>query len=203
MIAAVVLAAGLSTRMGGRPKALLPFDARDSFLTRIVRTFNEAGIDEVVVVVGHEGVEVAAALDASGLRARSIANPEYRQGQFTSVLAGLSAIDRPEVEGFLLALVDAPLFSASTVRQVVARFEKTHPPVVRAVRGAEHGHPVLIARALFGALRGADPASGAKPVVRGNVSAEGDVEVDDPGAFVDVDTPEDYEAHIRPRFGTD
>ena len=55
MIAAVVLAAGLSTRMGGRPKGLLPFDSRDTFVSRIVRTFNEAGVADVVVVVGHEG----------------------------------------------------------------------------------------------------------------------------------------------------
>lgn len=196
MIAAVVLAAGLSSRMGGRPKGLLPFDTRDTFVTRIVRTLNEAGVDEVVVVVGHEGARVAASVAASGLAARVLTNPDYNLGQFTSVLTGLSAVDRPEVDGFLLALVDAPLFSADTVRQVVARFEAVHAPVVRAVRGSEHGHPVLIARTLFDALRSTDPAHGAKPIVRGHVSAAGDVEVDDPGAFIDIDTPEDYERFI-------
>jgi CTP:molybdopterin cytidylyltransferase MocA len=90
--------------------------------------------------------------------------------------------------------VDAPLFSSDTVRRVVERFEESHSPVVRAVRGDDHGHPVLIGRALFEALRTADPAFGAKPVVRGNVSAAGDVEVDDAGAFIDIDTPEDYAA---------
>jgi CTP:molybdopterin cytidylyltransferase MocA len=67
------------------------------------------------------------------------------------------------------------------------------------VRGPEHGHPVLIARALFDALRQADPALGAKPIVRGHVSQAGDVEVDDAGAFIDIDTPEDYERFIRSR----
>lgn len=197
MLAAVVLAAGLSSRMGGRPKGLLRFDTRDTFVTRIVRTFNEAGITDVVVVVGHEGASVAESVLSSGLSARIVVNADYQQGQFTSVRAGLDAVDRPDVDAFLLALVDAPLFAAETVRRVVARFRETSAPVVRAVHGDAHGHPVLISRALFAALAAADPAFGAKPVVRGHVSPAGDVEVDDAGAFIDIDTPEDYERVIR------
>lgn len=200
MVAAVVLAAGLSTRMGGRPKGVLPFDDRDTFVTRIVRTFADAGVGDVVVVVGHEGALVGESVVRSGLPARVVTNPEYERGQFTSVLAGLYAVSQPGVDGFLLALVDAPLFSAETVRRVVARFEQTGAPVIRAVRGSEHGHPVLLSRALFDELRRADPAFGAKPIVRSHVSAAGDVEVDDPGAFIDIDTPEDYERVIRSRL---
>ncbi|MGE3956724.1 MAG: NTP transferase domain-containing protein [Vicinamibacterales bacterium] len=202
MVSAVVLAAGLSTRMGGRPKGLLAFDQRDSFVSRIVRTFNEAGVDDVVVVVGHEADRVAAAVGESGLPARVIRNPDYQQGQFTSVLAGLDAIDRPGVDAFFLALVDAPLFSAGTVAALRARFETVGAPVVRAVRGHTHGHPVLIGRALFDALRRTDPAHGAKPIVRAHASAAGDVAVDDAGAFVDVDTPEDYAALANLKGGT-
>ena len=65
MLAAAVLAAGLSTRMGGRPKGLLRLDDRDVFVTRIVRTFNEAGIRDVVVVVGHEAAAVRRAVESS------------------------------------------------------------------------------------------------------------------------------------------
>ncbi len=187
----MVLAAGLSTRMGGRSKALLPIE-QDTFVTRIVRTFRDAGIQDVVVVVGHQADDVRRVVEHSGLPARVVCNPSFADGQFTSVLAGLEALDRPGVDAVVLALVDAPLFSASTVRQLVQRFAETGAPVVRAVRGREHGHPVLLGRVLFGTLRSADPAYGAKPVVRGHVSSEGDVTVDDPGAFVDIDTPEDY-----------
>jgi molybdenum cofactor cytidylyltransferase len=192
MISAVVLSAGLSTRMGGEPKGLLRFDDRDTFLTRIVRTLNESGIDDVVVVLGHEALRVRDVVRRSGLSARCVVNERYREGQFSSLLAGLAEVDRPEISGMLLALVDAPLFSVATVHAIVERFERTQAPVVRAVRGAEHGHPVLISRSLFSALSEADPALGAKPVVRGHASASGDVTVDDPGAFVDIDTPEDY-----------
>ena len=192
MIAAIVLSAGLSTRMGGVPKGLLRFDDRDRFVTRIIRTLNEAGIADVVVVLGHEAARVAAVVEQSGLSARCVVNGEFREGQLSSLRAGLDAIDRPEVEAVLLSLVDAPLFAASTVRAVVQRFEQTLAPVVRAVRGSEHGHPVLIGRAIFAELRQVRPSHGAKPVVRGHASAQGDVPVDDPGAFVDIDTPDDY-----------
>jgi len=90
-----------------------------------------------------------------------------------------------------MTLVDVPLVHASTVRAVVDRYRQTRARVVRPVRCGEHGHPVLIDRALFEAIRHADPASGAKPVIRANVSAAGDVPVDDDGAFADFDTPDD------------
>ncbi len=192
MISAVVLAAGLSTRMGGEPKGLLRFDERDTFVTRIVRTFVEAGIADIVVVVGHAAPQVRAAIEASGLPVRVVVNGDYQQGQFSSLLAGLDAIDLPKVEAMLLTLVDAPLFAASTVAAVVRRFDESGAPVVRAVRGSEHGHPVLVARSLFAPIRASDPRAGAKAVVRGHASTAGDVPVDDPGAYIDIDTPSEY-----------
>ena len=92
----------------------------------------------------------------------------------------------------LMTLVDVPLVSADTVRAVLDRYHATHAAIVRPVRGAEHGHPVLVDRSLFGELRAADPASGAKPVIRAHVSAPGEVTVEDEGAFLDIDTPEAY-----------
>ena len=92
----------------------------------------------------------------------------------------------------LLTLVDTPFVSAETVRAVVQRYRTVHAPIVRPVRGAEHGHPVLIHRTLFDALRAADPVSGMKPIVRAHVSAAGDLPVEDEGAFLDIDTPGDY-----------
>lgn len=192
MIPAVVLAAGKSSRMG-RPKATLPLDEHDTFLTRIVRTFLAASIDDVVVVVGHDKDAIIPAFAASGLPARFVENRDSERGQLSSVLAGLAVVDRPGVAAMLLTLVDVPLIAPSTVRAVVDRYRTTHAAIVRPVRGNEHGHPVLIDRALFDALRRADPDSGAKAIVRAHVSPAGDVEVDDEGAFADIDTPDEYE----------
>jgi molybdenum cofactor cytidylyltransferase len=192
MIPAVVLAAGKSTRMGGRTKALLPVDDRETFVGRIVRTFREAGVEEIVIVAGHEAGRLSAAVEEGRLAARVIVNQAFESGQFSSVLAGLEAVDRPDVEAILLTLVDVPLVSAATVRAVLERYHLTAAPIVRPVQGDLHGHPVLIDRRLFAALRAADPDTGAKPVVRAHVSLAGDVDVDDPGAFADVDTPGEY-----------
>ena len=76
---------------------------------------------------------------------------------------------------------------------MVDRYKATNAPIVRPVRGDEHGHPVLIDRSLVSLLRTADPTTGAKPIVRDHVSAAGNVSVDDDGAFFDIDTPEAYE----------
>lgn len=195
MIPAIVLAAGCSTRMG-RSKAMLPLDGGDTFLTRIVRTFRAAGIDDVVIVLGHQAEQVAATFAASGLPARLVLNTDYETGQLSSVIAGLSVVDRPGVAATLLTLVDVPVVAATTVRAVVDRYRETSALVVRPTSGDRHGHPVLIDRTLFDPLRRADWAQGIKPIIRAHASAAGDVQVDDPGAFLDVDTPAEYEALI-------
>ena len=201
MIPAIVLAAGKSTRMG-RQKATLPL-ATDTFLSRIVRTFHEADVSEVIIVVGHLADKITSSWSPASGIARFVLNPNYETGQFSSLLAGLNALDTPSVSGALVTLVDVPLVSSTTVRAVVDRYLATHAPIVRPTRGAEHGHPVLIDRSLFETLRRADPLVGAKAIVRGHASREGDVESDDEGAFRDVDTMEDYQrliAEQRPRL---
>jgi molybdenum cofactor cytidylyltransferase len=191
VIPAIVLAAGQSTRMGSRPKASLPIGG-DTFLTRIVRTFLAANVDDVVVVLGHEAEAVAATFLASGLPARLVVNRNYASGQLSSVLTGLRAVDRPGVAAVLLTLVDVPLVTSRTVQAVVDCYRRSGAAVVRPTAGSRHGHPVLIDRRLFEELRRSDDSTGIKPVIRQHASVEGDLAVDDPGAFFDVDTPEDY-----------
>jgi molybdenum cofactor cytidylyltransferase len=219
VIPAIVLAAGLSTRMGGRSKALLEIGDDETFLTRIVRSFHDAGVNDVVVVVGHEADAVRASLLDHGVRlkpdptaagvgdrphsdrrVRLVLNPAYESGQLSSLLAGLNAVDGPDVRAMLMTLVDVPAASAATIQRVIDCYFETNAPVVRPVRGDEHGHPVLIDRRLFDKLRAANPAEGAKPIVRAYASEPGNVAVDDEGAFFDVDTPADY---ARLRAGAD
>jgi molybdenum cofactor cytidylyltransferase len=192
VIPAIVLAAGKSSRMG-RPKATLQLDGGDTFVTRIVRTFAAAAVTDVIIVVGHDADAVIDAFSGTDLSATFVENPDYEQGQLSSLLAGLRLVDRPGVVATLMTLVDMPLIGVSTVRAVVDRYMATRAPIVRPIRGAEHGHPVLIDRSLFELLRHADPRRGAKDVVRAHASAAGDVAVNDEGAFADADTPDEYE----------
>jgi CTP:molybdopterin cytidylyltransferase MocA len=190
MIPAIVLAAGKSSRMG-RPKATLPLQG-DTFLSRIVRTLRAARVDDVVVVVGHEADRIVHALEQTGASVRFVANPQYESGQLSSLIRGLNAVDRPGIAAALVTLVDVPLVAPDTVRAVIDRYQQTRALIVRPVRHGEHGHPVLVDRSLFDEIRRADPAEGAKAVVRAHASAAGDVEVDDEGAFFDIDTDEAY-----------
>jgi molybdenum cofactor cytidylyltransferase len=197
MIPGVVLAAGRSTRMG-RLKPNLPAGPGRgaTFLTHIVGTLLDAGIDDVVIVVGYEKEAVIGSFVDCGLPARFVENADYDSGQLSSVLAGMRVVDRPGVAAMLVALVDVPFASAQTVRAVVDRYFQTRAPIVRPVHGGRHGHPIVIDRSLFDLLRHADPAEGAKPVVRAHVTPAGEVEVDDEGAFLDIDTPEEYERAV-------
>lgn len=175
----------------GRAKALLPI-GDDTFLTRIVRTLLDAGVDDVVVVVGHDAESIVRDFSASGLPARFVVNREYDRGQLSSLLAGLAVIDRPGVAAALVTLVDVPLVSATTVRAVIDRYRQTHAPIVRPTSGSRHGHPLLLDRSMFDELRAADRETGAKPVVRAHASSDGDIDIADEGAFTDIDTADDY-----------
>ena len=192
VIPAIVLAAGRSSRMG-RAKATLPAGDGHTFLTRIVQTLLDAGVDDVIVVVGYEAEAIAQNFSESGLPARFVVNREYDRGQLSSMLAGVNAIDRPGVTAVLVTLVDVPLVSAATVRAVIDSYRITHAPIVRPTSGERHGHPLLIDRSVFAALRAADPATGAKPIVRAHASPSGDIPIDDEGAFTDIDTMDEYQ----------
>ena len=133
----------------------------------------------------------------------SAAAGSERDGAGRRLLAGLDVIDRPGVTAVLVTLVDVPLVSPATVRAVIDSYRRTRAPIVRPTSGARHGHPLLIDRSIFGALRAADPSTGAKPIVRAHATAAGDIAIDDEGAFTDIDTEEDYRRTISSssRFG--
>jgi molybdenum cofactor cytidylyltransferase len=187
MTPAIVLAAGASTRMG-RPKALLEAGDR-TFIRRILDTLRAAGVQDAVVVIRAGQDEIAAEVEASGF-GRTVLNPRADEGQLSSLIAGLDAIEHHGVYAALVTLVDVPLIGADAVRLLLERAAVSTAPVLRAVHHGRHGHPVIFKRQLFEALRRADPSAGAKAIVRA-VHVE-DVETGDTGVVEDVDTPEDY-----------
>ena len=206
MIPAIVLAAGKSSRMG-RPKALLPIGSSgDVFLTRIITQLRAGGADRIIVVLGGHAAEIRASLLAhrslgEGGPADStltvVDNPQFESGQLSSLLVGIDAADKPGVDAVMVTLVDLPLITAATVRAVLdAHRRSPGAPLVRPRRGERHGHPVIFHRMLFDELRRADPSKGAKPVVHAHAAEEVNVDVDDDGAFIDVDTPDDYKRLI-------
>jgi molybdenum cofactor cytidylyltransferase len=197
MIRAIVLAAGASSRMG-HAKAALPLGATgDTVVSRVVRTLLAGGVPDLVVVAGAHIDAVRRAMPAHERRARVVEHPGWAQGQLSSLLAGLQAIDDPLLEAALVTLVDVPLVQPSTVAAVIEAWRRTRAPIVRPVDGDRHGHPVIFDRTVFADLRAANPAVGAKAVFATHAARVLDVEVKDPGAYKDIDTPGDYEA-MRP-----
>jgi len=187
VIPAIVLAAGASSRMG-EPKALLPIGGR-TFVRRILDTLRDAGLEECVVVVRPDADAVEREISSAGF-GRAVVNTNPTRGQLSSLVTGLDAIDHPRVVAALVTLVDVPLVSVATVTSLLARVPRATAPILRATCGARHGHPVIFRRALFDALRHADPSAGAKAVLR--AYAVEDVDTEDPAVFEDVDTPGDY-----------
>jgi CTP:molybdopterin cytidylyltransferase MocA len=190
-ISAIVLAGGKSSRMG-RPKALLPVgETGHTFLDRVTSTLVEAGLEDIVVVVGADAAAIRAKSRAV-VGVRIVDNPDFERGQLTSLLTGLRAIDTPALTAALVTLIDVPLVSPATVRTLIARQIERNALIVRPVSNGRHGHPVIFSRELFPELRRADPSHGAKPVVHAHAAEMIEVPVDDEGAFTDIDTPEDY-----------
>lgn len=200
MIRAIVLAAGASSRMGQAKAALAVGTTGETVVARVVRTLLSAGLPDVTVVAGAHIDAVRAAMPAFEPRARVVEHLGWAQGQLSSLLAGLAAVEDPQLEAILVTLVDVPLVRPASVAAIVHAWRQTRAPIVRPVDpstslrtdGARHGHPVVFDRAVFDDLRQADPAVGAKAVFAVHASRRLDVPVADDGAYEDVDTPADY-----------
>jgi molybdenum cofactor cytidylyltransferase len=181
--AAIVLAAGRSTRMG-RPKLALSVGGAP-MVERVVSTLLGAGFDLVRVVsapgASHRfpgGVEV-------------VQNPGAEGGIATSIRRGLEGLPE-ETEVAAIALGDMPLVSGETVKKLLSAYEETGSAIVFPEHRGRQGNPVLWGRAFFPALRELEGDRGAKALLAKNRERALAVVVDDPGVCVDVDTPEDY-----------
>lgn len=193
-VTAMVLAAGESTRMGGFPKPLLDLDGR-RFVERILSTLDAAGIDEVVVVLGHEREEVLERADLG--TAEWTANPGYRDGMLSSVQCGVRRARNRDADAALLWPVDFPLVSPSVVSGLVEGLSRAGDDVAIPVVAGERGHPALFARSTFEALLEAPPDEGARAVVYDESTVVTEVDCEDETIFVDIDTPAEYWAAVK------
>jgi molybdenum cofactor cytidylyltransferase len=187
----------------GRPKALLPIGLTgETFLDRVTRTLLDAGVDELFVVVGADAAAIRGyARDIP--RVQILTNPDYEQGQLSSLVTALRQIDQAAATGAVVTLIDVPLVSTGTVRKLIAAHRTRAAAIVRPVSNGRHGHPVIFHSRLFEELCRADPAEGAKSVVRAHADDIYEVPVDDEGAFTDIDTREEYERWIGRLSGLD
>lgn len=189
-IAAVILAAGRSTRMGGPNKLLAEIGGRP-----LVRIAAEEALASrakpVIVVTGHQREKVEAAV--AGLDVTLVHNPDFADGLSTSVKAGLSAVPH-DVDGAIVCLGDMPQVRASLIDQLAAAFdpEKGALVVVPTVDG-KRGNPVIWSKRFFHELMSLEGDVGARHLIGRYPEAVAEVPVTDKAAFVDVDTPDALE----------
>lgn len=192
MLAAVILSAGESSRMG-RAKALLPI-GEGSFIERIVAAVGKTRIDKIVVVLGHNAAELEKQIRR--LPVTIVVNKNYARGQLSSLIAALDCLEKENLDGILLHLVDHPFIDAALVERMIERFYDSRKLIVVPTYRGRRGHPVIFSRALFDELRRAPLDQGAKTVVRAHAADTLEVETDEEGITFDIDTPEDYRRHV-------
>ena len=189
-IAALVLAAGQSRRMGADNKLLAEVDGRP-MVTHAVDVALSAQVRAVLVVTGHEADAVRAAL--AGRNVGFAHNPDYAEGLSSSLRAGLAALP-PDIDGALVLLGDMPRVTAGHIDRLIAAF---NPVEGRAICvptfNGKRGNPVLFARALFADIQSVTGDVGARHLIGQHGDEVAEVAMDDEAIFVDVDTPDALE----------
>lgn len=190
MISSILLAAGQSTRMG-RPKPLLPW-GDESLIRYQMHQLEEAGVDEIIVVLGYRADDVHR--EIRDLRCRVVVNARYHTGRAISLQMGAKAVSR-DTSAIVIVNVDQPR-PAEVLRQIIAAHDGTHVATRPAVDG-HHGHPVVVSGSLREELMAARDEDGG---LRGVLEQHADEILDVPANDVttlDMNTPEEYQAALR------
>lgn len=188
MIAAVVLAAGESSRMG-LPKQNLRLRGVP-MLQAVLDTIRGTMVDRVVVVLGAHEPEVRKGVDFRGVRV--VVNMAHREGMSASIRAGLAEV--PNAEAALIVLGDQPLLDPRTVDALIRAYRSSGSPIVVPVYEGRRGNPVLFDSRLFREVMAVTGDVGAKAVVRAHPREVLEVPVGDQGVVVDIDLPADYDS---------
>jgi molybdenum cofactor cytidylyltransferase len=185
-VAGIILAAGASQRMG-RPKPLLLWRGKP-FICHVARTALDAGLTPVVIVTGAHADEVRSAL--ADLPVEIVYNPNWVEGQSTSVRTGLQALP-PEVDAAVFLLADQPHIPAALVRALLGQYTQTRSLIVAPMIEGRRGNPVLFDRSTFPDLMSLQGDAGGRLIFSRYPAAY--VPCHNPSLLLDVDTLEDYE----------
>lgn len=188
-ISGILLAAGLSTRMG-EPKQLLPFGS-STIIETVVDNLLGSKLDEVIVVIGHEADKIQARLQHKPLR--SVFNPDYRSGMLTSAQCGVQAIS-DSADAFALSLVDQPFITSDLINRVIDAYTQTDRGIVLPSYNYRRGHPVIFNRRYAADILALSQESGGVKSLFGKYPDDIHyVTVDTDRVLRDIDDRNDYE----------
>lgn len=188
VVSGLILAAGSSTRMG-RPKQTILIAGRP-MLEYPLLAFLSSRVGEVILVVQKRSIlrDVKAPME----RVRVVANPDSARGLSTSVKLGVKKVS-PRSDAVVIGLGDKPLVLGSTIDFLISAYERSRSMIVVPVYHRRRGNPIIFDRKAFPLVEEAEGDEGAKSVMRKHRELVLEVQVDDEGVAVDVDTPDDLE----------
>ncbi len=189
-VVGIVLAAGMSTRMGDF-KQLLPIDGKPA-VCKVVEVL-KGRLDRVIVVVGHRAEEIMAALDGSG--AECVFNEYYRAGMLTSVQCAVRAVG--EGSDFAFCLGDQPALNSRVLAAVLAAKRESHKGIVMPVFQGRGGHPVVVGRQYAQNILALRDGVGLNAVTRGFPEDTLELDLGLSEVVEDMDTPEDYQRELK------
>lgn len=190
-IAAVVLAAGLSSRMKGMNKLLEKIDGTP-IIVRTLSNILHSKVTSITVVVGNDSDSIRKTLLEAGLTdIHIVASPNYTSGLSQSLISGLNALP-PEIEGALVCLADMPFMPPADIDRLIAAFNPAENNlVVTPVHNGRRGNPVLWGKRFFPRIQKLTGDKGARQILGEVEDFIVDVEISHDGIFIDIDNPDD------------
>jgi molybdenum cofactor cytidylyltransferase len=192
MIAAIILAAGMATRMG-QNKLLIEIDGRP-LVARVADAALRAGLTSVVVVTGHEADRVRAALE--GRPVTYAHNPDFAAGMAGSLKAGLAVLPADAL-GTLVCLGDMPDVSSAHISRIVAAFPADGRAICVPTRHGRRGNPVLLGRPFFAEMQALTGDVGARGLIAKHPDLVREIAMDDDAVLTDLDTAESWLAYRK------
>jgi molybdenum cofactor cytidylyltransferase len=186
MLAAAILAAGESRRMG-QPKALVPFQG-STFVEHLIAVTRHTrlGITRVVLGAGAEGIRVQLKIDPAWI----VVNANWPKGQLSSIHAAIRSLPAGATEGILVCPVDHPLVSADLVARLIAAFDRGGKLIVLPRYNGRRGHPVIFRAELYQELLAAAADVGARQVVWNHAGDVMEVETEEEGVILNLNDAE-------------
>jgi molybdenum cofactor cytidylyltransferase len=191
MLAAAILAAGESRRMG-TPKALLVYRGR-TFLEHLRDVVRHPRVGLVRVVLGAHAEQIRNRIKLPG--SEVVINPDWPSGQLTSIQAALRSLP-PEIEGLLVCLVDHPLISPALVEKLIQHYDAGAGRIVVPTFRGRRGHPIIFAASYFPELFAAPKEIGARAVVRAHSDVVIEVPTEEEGVVLNLNDPDAFREAI-------
>ena len=190
-VAAIILAAGKSTRMG-EAKQLLRL-GESTVLGQTIENVRRAAVNEIVLVLGASAETIRCRLPAPLLQGlKVVVNPQYEQGMASSLRAGLGAL-APQIDAALIVLADQPFVRPETLDQLCRKHRQTQAQMVIPSYRGRRGNPVLLDRSVFPQVMALEGDSGCRAIFSSHKESTVNLEVEDEGILLDLDNQEDYE----------